>query len=167
MVLGMFLTMVTGKVKDICYITFQCPDNLGQQILILIIVLTVRDTLRPPSEGFTHIYDVAGLTIKLGNLYHVSNSRFLLIMATITRGTGETSRATEASSLQATVTHLILRPLFILLSPADSLARLHFRSGNFSSGSFIIREIERPSHLDSLRHLLRHKSSSLRACPCH
>ena len=79
-ILGMLLTMVTSEVEYVSCITFESSNDLGHEVLILIIVPIIGDASRPSMEGLTHTLGVTGFTVELRDVDFVINSPLLFIV---------------------------------------------------------------------------------------
>ena len=130
----MLLTMVTSEVENICCITFQSSNDLGHEVLVLIIVPIVGVTSGPSTEGLAHTLSIAGFTIKLWDVDFVIDSTFLFAMSPPCRGVGHFGGAAKTSSFPAAVTGLTLRPTFTPLPSTAPLTILLLGSHSLSGG---------------------------------
>ena len=90
----MLLIMVTSEVKYIRCVTFQCSNDLGHEVLILIIIPIIGDAPRPSAKGLAHTHRVPGLTIELRDVDFVINSPLLFIASPSHQGVRNSSGAT-------------------------------------------------------------------------
>ena len=88
-----------SEVEYISCITFQSPNDLSHEVLVLIIIpiIGVGDALGPLMEGLTRTLGVAGFTIKLWDVNFVINSPFLFIVSPSRGGVRDSVGVTKTS----------------------------------------------------------------------